>query len=156
MSSPYTPKTRYLRLFRREQGAFDEMPVHATVRVDGRIDRLEQCFYHFGETDIHAKVEKINGYSTGLVREKQRKKRRANPWIMVFYPPLFFIRSYIFKRGFSNGWAGFIASVTVSFYAFMRYAKLYEQTCFDRHGSRYMPEGAPTLRSPRERYDQPV
>jgi hypothetical protein len=75
---------------------------------------------------------------------------------MVLYPPLFFIRSFFFKRGISNGWAGFIASIVGSFYVFMKYAKLYEQTCFERDGAKHMPNGAPTMRSPLDRYDQPV
>ena len=71
-------------------------------------------------------LEKINHYSTGLVADKQRKGRRANPWIMIFYPPLFFIRLYFFKRQFLNGWAGLISAKTGAFYAFLKYAKLYE------------------------------
>lgn len=156
MSSPYTRKNTYLRLFHRASGRFDDMPVHATVRVAGKIGALRHAFFHFGETDIHAKVAKVNAYSTGLVREKLRKKQRISPWIMVVYPPLFFVRSYLFKRGFSNGWAGFIASVVGSFYVFMKYAKLYEQARFERDGARHMPTGAPVMRSPLERYNQPV
>ena len=156
MSSGHTRKNGYLRLFHRDAGRFDEMPVHATVRVDGKLGALAGEFYHFGETDIHAKVAKVNAYSTGLVKDKRAKGRRPSPWIMVFYPPLFFVRSFFFKRGFSNGWAGFIASVVGSFYVFMKYAKLYEQARFERDGARYMPDGAPATRSPLERYDQPV
>jgi len=36
------------------------------------------------------------------------------------------LKIYLFKRNFMNGWAGFIASVVSAFYAFMKYAKLYE------------------------------
>jgi glycosyltransferase involved in cell wall biosynthesis len=156
MSSAYTRKNAYLRLFYREVGHFDDMPVHATVRVNGKVGALRGQFFHFGETDIHAKVAKVNAYSTGLVKDKLRKKQRASPWVMMLYPPLFFVRSFFFKRGFSNGWAGFIASVVGSFYVFMKYAKLYEQACFERDGARHMPDGAPAMRSPMERYDQPV
>ena len=156
MSSNYTRKNAYLRLFHRDAGQFDDMPVHATVRVKGQLGALRSHFFHFGETDIHAKVAKVNAYSTGLVKAKIQKKQRANPWIMVIYPPFFFVRSFFFKRGFSNGWAGFIASVVGSFYVFMKYAKLYEQRRFERDGARHMPDGAPAMRSPMERYDQPV
>lgn len=156
MSSIHTRKNAYLRLFRRDAGSFDEMPVHATVRVDGKLGELSGQFFHFGETDIHAKVAKVNAYSTGLVKDKLSKKQRASPWVMVLYPPLFFVRSFFFKRGVSNGWAGFIASIVGSFYVFMKYAKLYEQTCFERDGAKHMPNGAPTMRSPLDRYDQPV
>ena len=39
---------------------------------------------------------------------------------------IFFLRQYLFKRYFLNGWAGFIASVGGAFYVFLKYAKLHE------------------------------
>ena len=45
---------------------------------------------------------------------------------MVLYPPLFFLRQYLLKRYFLNGWAGFISAATGAFYVFLKYAKVYE------------------------------
>jgi glycosyltransferase involved in cell wall biosynthesis len=126
MASPGVRMNYYLRLFRKSQGRISDMPIHAAPKVNGKTVRLRGTFYHFGETDVHTKVEKVNGYSSGLVEHKSAGRRKANPLIMVFYPPWFFVRSFVFKRGFLNGWAGFIASVVSSFYVFMKYAKLYE------------------------------
>ncbi|MDX1512188.1 MAG: glycosyltransferase family 2 protein [Gammaproteobacteria bacterium] len=123
---PATRMNRYLRLFDKRKGSMDDMPVHAAPRVNGTIGRLESCFVHYGEPDVHTKVEKINAYSSGLAEHKAERGNRANPWPMVFYPPFFFIRIYILKRNFVNGWAGFIASVVSAFYAFLKYAKRYE------------------------------
>lgn len=126
MAGKGTRHNYFLRLFDKTKGHVSDQPIHAAPKVDGRVEKLEAPFYHFGEPDIHTKVEKINYYSTGLVADKERKGKRANPWIMIFYPPLFFIRLYIFKRQFLNGWAGFISAKTGAFYAFLKYAKLYE------------------------------
>lgn len=148
----YHPATRmnyYLRLFDKRKGEIDDMPIHAAPKVQGQIARLSAPFYHFGETDIHAKVEKINAYSSGLVADKiKKRRRRAIPLIMLFYPPLFFIRSYVFKRNFLNGWAGFINSVVAAFYVFLKYAKLYEHYQVTQHGTRLLPELAPPSASP--------
>lgn len=126
MAGPGTRHNYFLRLFDKTRGQVSDQPIHAAPKVDGRVEKLEAPFCHYGEPDIHTKVEKINQYSTGLVADKERKGRRANPWIMVFYPPLFFIRLYVFKRQFLNGWAGFISAKTGAYYAFLKYAKLYE------------------------------
>ena len=144
----YNPATRmnyYLRLFDKRKGGIDDMPIHAAPKVQGDIARLKAPLYHYGETDIHTKVDKINAYSTGLVVDKLKKQRWGIPLIMVFYPPLFFIRSYLFKRNFLNGWAGFINSVIAAFYVFLKYAKLYEHRQFAKHGTRLLPEDAPPL-----------
>ncbi len=127
MCSPRTRLNRFLRLFRRDAGRLGDMPVHAAPEVDGPIGRLRHPFYHFGEIDIHTKVEKINAYSSGLVRDKVAKGRRRGIGLtMILYPPAYFVRTYFFKRNFLNGWAGFITSVAAAFYVFLKYAKLHE------------------------------
>ena len=142
MSSPRVRMNHFLRLFDKTRGHVTDMPIHAAPEVHGIVKRLQHPFYHFGETSIHVKVDKINHYSTGLVADKQTKGKRANPWIMVFYPPLFFIRSYFFKRSFLNGWAGFIGSVTMAYYVFLKYAKLYEAEQFKKPGAILPPSVA--------------
>ena len=39
---------------------------------------------------------------------------------------LAFLKLYVGKRYFLNGWAGFFAAKTQAFYAFLKYAKLLE------------------------------
>ncbi|MFM9912147.1 MAG: glycosyltransferase family 2 protein [Methylophilaceae bacterium] len=143
MNSLHVRLNHFLRLFNKQKGRMNMMPVHAAPEVDGKIGRLKAAFYHFGEVDIHTKVEKLNSYSTGLVVDKVTKNQSANPWRMVIYPPFSFIRSYIFKRNFLNGWAGFIVSFSGAFYAFLKYAKLYEYRQFEQHGSSQLPPNAP-------------
>ena len=126
MIHPAVRMNYFLRLFDKTKGGISVRPIHESPAVEGVIKRLHAPFYHFGETSIHVKVEKSNKYSTASVEDKVAKGRHGNPWVMVFYPPLYFLRLYIFKRNFLNGWAGFITSVTGAFYAFMKYAKLYE------------------------------
>ncbi len=138
----------FLRLFDKSKGHVSDMPIHAAPVVEGKVEKLEAPFYHFGEVDIHTKVDKVNHYSTGLVADKVAKGREPSPWVMVFYPPLVFLRLFVFKRNFFNGWAGFIASVVGAFYAFMRYAKLYEHVERERHGARLLPPEHPDQRQP--------
>ncbi len=133
----------FLRLFDKTRGRVSDMPIHAAPVVDGPVEKLWAPFYHFGEVDIHTKVDKVNHYSSGLVEHKWSSGRRVSPWVMVFYPPFVFLRLYLFKRNFINGWAGFIASAVGAFYAFMRYAKLHERAERERHGARLLPPEHP-------------
>jgi glycosyltransferase involved in cell wall biosynthesis len=148
MGDPRARMNHFLRLFDKTKGRISTMPIHAAPQVQGRIERLRHPFFHFGETSIHIKVEKVNGYSTGLVADKQAKGTHPNPWVMLLYPPLAFVRNYLFKGNYRNGWAGFIAAVIMAFYAFMKYAKLYEAEQFKCHGDCLMPPGAPPMEGP--------
>lgn len=123
--SAATRANRFLRLFQRAHATIDDLPIHAAPKVDGETVALRSPFYHFGETSIHVKVDKINHYSSGLVTTKRRSTMAALA-TMLIYPPLFFARTWIFKRHFLNGWAGFIHSVVAAFYVFLKYAKVFE------------------------------
>lgn len=117
----------HLRLFDRRRGGMNDVEVHAAVQVRGPVKTLRRVdFVNDGDGDIATRVEKINRYTTGMVAHKLRKRQRWAALRMVCYPPLFFLRQYLGKRYFLSGWAGFIASVTGAFYAFLKYAKLYE------------------------------
>ena len=143
MASTASRLNGFLRLFDKSRGRVSDMPVHAAPEVDGPVGRLKAPFYHYGETDIHTKVDKVNAYSTGLVADKLARGKRANPWRMIVYPPFFFLRLFFYKRNFLNGWAGFIASVTGAFYAFLKYAKLFEHQQLQLLGTTRLPKDAP-------------
>lgn len=143
MASTKSRLNGFLRLFDKTKAHISDMPIHAAPKVAGKISRLNAPFYHFGEIDIHTKVEKINHYSTGLVADKVAKGKKASPWIMLFYPPIFFLRIFFFKRNYRNGWAGLIASVCMAFYAFMKYAKLFEDAQQQKYGTSLLPKCAP-------------
>ncbi|MEO8670664.1 MAG: glycosyltransferase family 2 protein [Tahibacter sp.] len=117
----------FLRLFDRRRCRMNDVPVHAAPHTDDAQQTLRDAeLLHFGEPDIHTKVAKINAYSTGLVDDKLRKRQRYTRTRMLLYPPFFFLRQYLGKRYFLDGWAGFINAATGAFYVFLKYAKLYE------------------------------
>jgi glycosyltransferase involved in cell wall biosynthesis len=117
----------HLRLFDRHCCRMNDVPVHAAPQTDGPTRTLRGAnFVHYGEPDIATKVDKINAYSSGLVADKLRRRQGFLGVRMLLYPPVFFLRQYIFKRYFLNGWAGFISAATGAFYVFLKYAKLYE------------------------------
>ncbi len=116
----------HLRLFDKRRGRLNQVPVHAAPEVDGKVIVLHAQMLHYGEPDIHTKVDKINHYSTGLVADKLARGSRFATARMLLYPPIFFLRQYIFKRYFLNGWAGYISAATGAYYVFLKYAKLHE------------------------------
>jgi glycosyltransferase involved in cell wall biosynthesis len=120
-------RNEHLRLFDRRRGRMNNVPVHAAVEVDGPVRTLRGTdFVNDGDADIAARVDKINRYSSGMVAHKLARRQGFLGARMVLYPPVFFVRQYVFKRYFLNGWAGFVSSLVGSFYVFLKYAKLYE------------------------------
>ncbi|TXI31897.1 MAG: glycosyltransferase family 2 protein [Ottowia sp.] len=123
---PGTRANWQLRLFRKDRGRMNMVPVHAAPEVDGRVLDLAAPFRHYGEPRLADRVDKINRYSSGLVEHKRGKRTRLIALRMLFYPGVAFLKLYLGKRYFLNGWAGFFAAKTQAFYAFLKYAKVLE------------------------------
>lgn len=123
------PRSRanwHLRLFRRSHGGLNAVPVHAAPEVRGRVIDLAAPFRHYGEADIASRADKVNRYSSGLVVHKRARPVHLLGLRMLLQPSLAFIKLYLLKRYFLNGWAGFIAARLQAHYTFLKYAKVYE------------------------------
>lgn len=130
----WSHRNGHLRLFDRRRGAMNMVPVHAAVEVRGPERTLRGAdFVNEGDVDIGIRVDKINRYSSAMVPHKLARRQSFTGLRMVLYPPVFFVRQYIFKRYFLSGWAGFVASVCGAFYVFLKYAKLHEARHHRRH-----------------------
>lgn len=127
----------HLRLFDRERVRMNKVPVHAAPETEEPVSTLRGAvFVHYGEPDIATKIGKINAYSSGLVAYRRRKRQRFVFARLVLYPGLFFLRQYVGKRWFLDGWAGFINAVSAAYYVFLKYAKVYEAQRNERPESR--------------------
>jgi glycosyltransferase involved in cell wall biosynthesis len=124
---PWSWRNAHLRLYDRRRGRMNDVEVHSAMEVDGPVKTLWRAdFVNDSDPDIASRIDRINRYSSALVAHKLRRRQRFTGLRMVLYPPLFFLRQYLFKRYFLNGWAGFIASVVGANYVFLKYAKLHE------------------------------
>ena len=57
---PGTRANWQLRLFRKDRGRMNMVPVHAAPEVDGRVLDLAAPFRHYGEPRLADRVDKIN------------------------------------------------------------------------------------------------
>jgi glycosyltransferase involved in cell wall biosynthesis len=123
---PWSHHNAFVRVFDRRFGRISNHAVHESVQVDGVVQRLPGLIVHHGDRSIEAKAHKLNRYSTLAVIDKKPAARMHLLWRIVLYPMWYFFRSYILRRQFLNGTAGWINSVELAHYAFLKYAKLYE------------------------------
>lgn len=123
---PWTRPNWQLRLFRRERGRMNAVPVHAEPEVAGRVRDLWAPFRHDGERTLAVRVDKINRYSSGLVEYRNAHRPALLGPRLFLAPAVAFFRMYLLKRYFLNGWAGYLAARTHAFYAFLKVAKQLE------------------------------
>jgi glycosyltransferase involved in cell wall biosynthesis len=122
-----------LRLFRRDLGRYDEKRVHAEIRIK-ITGTLKARLEHNSISSISAWVNKINRYSSWKAEDKHAKQVRAPVLHLLFRPPLRFIKDFIFRLGFVDGWRGFLIAAMSSYAELIMAAKLTWRTNPKRSG----------------------
>lgn len=115
-----------VRLFKRERATWGGSDPHEKIIVEGKIGRLENPLHHFTYRNIDDHVRRINRYTSISSAELRAKGGRWRLSDALLHPAARFFRSYILKRGFTEGFAGFYVAVTAAVYVFLKYAKLWE------------------------------
>ena len=117
---------RKLRLFRRSKGRWGGTNPHDHVRVEGPVARLGGDLLHHSYRSLADHVRTIDSFTTIAAREKHAAGRRAGPIDVTLRPLGKFLRMYVLRAGFLDGWPGFAAAVSGAYYVFLKYAKLRE------------------------------
>ena len=115
-----------LRLFRKGKGRFVEREVHEAVSVDGKVGYLKNPLEHHTYRSIGDYLKRMDRYSTLSAREMMREGRGAGPLDLLIRPWLTFMKMYLLRLGFLEGYRGLILSILYSIYTFSKYAKLWE------------------------------
>ena len=123
-----------LRLFRHRKGRYEDLhsgdtrsgdnEVHEHLVLDGRTSELRHELLHFAYPDIFTWIEKHNRYSnweaeietnghasrrSGIGELQARKRRLRNLSRRLPCRPLLrFLYSYVLKRGFLDGYEGYV------------------------------------------------
>ena len=103
-------------MFNRLKGRFNNVPVHESVRVNGKVTKLKNHMIHLAYEDVSEFIEKQKKYS----RLSNKKK---NIFKAIISPCWTFFKIYFIKLGFIDGWHGFIIAKIYAKYTFWKYIK---------------------------------
>lgn len=127
--SGWYPNFRQPQLFRRGMMRYDQQPVHeGWIAAPGaRLGRLKADIWQFPFRDLGQIQEKARRYSTLGMQKLQERGRRGRMGGAVVHGAYSFVKHYLFKLGFLDGWAGFVIAFGTLEGAFYKHAKLYER-----------------------------
>jgi glycosyltransferase involved in cell wall biosynthesis len=117
-----------VRLFRRTRGRFNARAVHESVSVDGRVERLAGHLEHRSYRDLSDYLARADRYATLAADEAVAQRRRARVSDLVLRPFGRFLVMYVVRRGFLDGWRGFLLASLYAYYVLIRTAKIWERT----------------------------
>ncbi len=115
-----------VRLFRRDRATWGGSEPHDKILIDGKVRRLRNPLQHYSYRNIDDHLRRINQFTSISSRELRKEGERWHLSDALLRPAVRFFRSYILKRGFMEGFAGFYVAVTAAVYVFLKYAKLWE------------------------------
>ncbi len=115
-----------IRLYNKTETQFVDKKVHEYIIKENLNKKaLRGIVKHYPYSTISDFIVKLDRYSTLFATDKVGKKR-SSPTKAFFNGLFSFIKTYIFKQGFRDGYAGLIIAFSHMATNFYKYIKLYE------------------------------
>ena len=114
------------RIYNKTITKYNSNDVHEDIVIDGlKLELLDGNVEHYSYHSISQFIIKADHYST-LFAKNNVGKKSSSP-IKAFFNGIYsFIKTYIFKKGFLDGYIGLIISFSHMITNFYKYIKLYE------------------------------
>ena len=105
-----------IRLFNRQTGKFNDVTVHESVQIKGTTAKLKNHMLHLAFDTVSEFTDKQKKYA-----ELSQKNKNL---VKAFISPIWtFLKIYVFRLGFVEGWRGFVIAKIYAQYTFWKYFK---------------------------------
>ena len=121
-----------LRLIKRGAASWQGGDIHESLRTSAQTQRLTGDLYHYSFKDLLDCLTRTVRYATIAASAYHRNGRTIKWHYLVINPLHGFFKHYVLKRGFLDGWQGFIISVMNGINIFMKYSLLWEALQTDK------------------------
>jgi glycosyltransferase involved in cell wall biosynthesis len=115
----------HVRLFDRRQISWNTDAVHEglTMPANACVDTLRGVVYHFTAESAAQFTLKTDRYSTLFAKKNLRPQKKVN-FVKLYISPAFrFVKEYVFKLGFLDGYEGWFIAKENARYTYLKYHK---------------------------------
>lgn len=117
---------RVLRLFDRRRGGWRAgREIHEHAVVDGDIALLAGDLEHVAYRSLDDQLARYRRYATMMAADMHARGRRGGLHNLVVNPGWRFLRGYILRAGFLDGWRGFLFACMEADYVREKFARLW-------------------------------
>lgn len=114
-----------VRLFRTKKGRYTDHRVHATIHIEGTMDRIDEVMYHDDKRNFEEYFATFQRFTTWSAQDLYDRGKRATLADLTLRPLARFIKMYVLRRGFQDGQHGAVLCGLAAFSVFTKYAKLW-------------------------------
>jgi len=117
---------RVMRLFDRRRGGFrGEREIHEHASVDGEVRTLGGDLEHRAYRSLSDQLVRLERYARLMAAHLHARGRRAHVYNIVFNPFWRFLRGYVLRAGFLDGWRGLVYAYVEANYVRQKFIKLW-------------------------------
>lgn len=127
---------RQNRLWRRGRAHWGGVDPHAKLMVDGEVKKLRSNLLHYSNDSINRQIEKIVPFSDEFMRQHLARNGSTGIFDLAVRPFWRFLRAYVFRAGFLDGWPGYYIAWLNAFSTVTRYAKISENLLHQKPGEK--------------------
>jgi len=120
------PDYRQPQFFNRNKFRYrEDQLVHEGFVCDGRVGYMKEHVIQYPFLTLREFLEKMDRYSNLMARQRIESGKRFSAVKLIFSPPVFFVKMYIFRRGFMDGLPGLVLALLYANYTLLKYVKLW-------------------------------
>jgi glycosyltransferase involved in cell wall biosynthesis len=116
---------RLVRLFDRRRGGWTGYEIHENTRVRGTVRRLHGHLEHFSYRSLSDHLNRMQRYADLMAQALYARGRRCGLTPVLLNPQWRFIRGYLLRLGFLDGWRGLVFALIEANYVRRKYLGLY-------------------------------
>ena len=117
---------RVLRLFDRRRGGWRAgREIHEHAVIEGAVATLAGDLEHVAYRSLDDQLSRYRRYAAMMATDMQSRGRRARLAHLVVNPAWRFLRGYVLRAGFLDGWRGFLFACMEAGYVRQKFARLW-------------------------------
>lgn len=116
---------RVLRLFDRRRGGWRAgREIHEHAVVDGDVETLAGDLEHVAYRSLDDQLARYRRYAAMMAADMHARGRRGGLHNLIVNPGWRFLRGYVLRAGFLDGWRGFLFACMEADYVREKFARL--------------------------------
>lgn len=119
-----TARESHVRFFDRRRCRFGGYEIHEKIETVGSIGRLCAFILHNSYRDLPHQIEKLARYARLMGEEMHARGKRSSLTKIFVNPCWRFLRGYVLRLGFLDGWRGLVSSLIEANYVRQKYLYL--------------------------------
>ncbi len=117
---------RAMRMFDRRRGGWrGDREIHEHASVDGTVAALDGDLEHRAYRSLADQLGRLQRYAELMARHHHAHGRRAHWWTLVLNPFWRFVRGYVLRAGFLDGWRGLVYAWVEANYVRQKFVMLW-------------------------------